>query len=273
MTGMHLGVIGYGNIAATLLGLLAEPGAPAVARMTVLVRPGRRAEAEAALADHPAEIEVVEHGADLLAARPDLAVECAGHACVAAQVPGLLSAGIDTVIVSVGALSDDALRAELEAAARRGGARAILPAGAVGGIDVLAAIAAAGPLQLTYRGIKPPRAWAGTPAEAALDLESLTEPATFFAGSAREAASAFPKNANVAATLALAGPGFAETRVELVADPGARGNIHAYDVASPVANLRVEIENLPSADNVKTSVATIYSVLREIRNRTEWMAI
>lgn len=270
---MHLAVIGYGNIAQTLLGCLAEPDAPRLARLSLLVRPGRAEATRAALDGHPTPVQVVEDVAALVAARPDLAVECAGHSGVADHVSALLQAGVDTVVVSVGALSDDGLRDALNTAAETGGARVILPAGAVGGIDLLSAIAAAGPVQVTYRGTKPPMAWAGTPAEDTLDLAGLCDSNTFFTGSAREAAQSYPKNANVAATLALAGAGFEATRVELIADPAASGNIHAYNVASPVANVRVEIENLPSAGNVKTSVSTIYSLLREIRNRTQWMAI
>jgi aspartate dehydrogenase len=270
---MHLGLIGYGNIAETLLGFLAEPGAPEVTRVTLLVRAGRAEAVRAALAGHPAAIAVVEDAAALIAAAPDLVVEAAGHSGVAEHVPACLEAGFDVVVVSVGALADDALAARLDAAARKGGARVILPAGAVGGIDLVSALSAAGDLQLTYRGTKPPAAWAGTPAEAALDLAALTEATTFFTGSAREAAARYPRNANVAATLALAGPGLDATRVELVADPAAPGNLHGYELASPAARVRVEIENLPSTGNVKTSVSTIYSVLREIRNRIGPMVI
>jgi aspartate dehydrogenase len=126
---------------------------------------------------------------------------------------------------------------------------------------------------VTYHGIKPPKAWAGTPAEQLCDLGRLTERTVFFRGTAREAARDFPRNANVAATLALAGAGFEATRVELVADPAAPGNVHSYDVRSKVAKFRVEIENLPSSGNVKTSVSTVYSVLREIRNRMESVVI
>jgi len=260
---MHLGLIGFGSIGETLMQFLAEPGAPAVNRVTVLVRAGRGA----GLSPHPAEIAVVEDTDAFVRSGPDLVVEAAGHSGVSEHVPACLEAGIDVVVVSVGALADDALAARLDAAARKGGARYILPAGAVGGIDLVSALSAAGNLELTYRGTKPPAAWAGTPAEAVLDLGALTEARMFFTGTAREAASTYPKNANAAATLALAGPGLDATRVELVADPAAPGNLHGYELVSPAARVRVEIENLPSSGNVKTSVSTIYSVLREIRNR------
>ncbi|MZR14796.1 aspartate dehydrogenase [Maritimibacter sp. DP07] len=270
---MHLGLIGCGNIVKTLLGFLDAPDAPAVERITLLVRNGQCDRAHDEIAAIVPEARIVEETSDLIAAAPDLVVEAAGHAGVLEHVAPCLEAGFDVVVVSVGALAETALADRLERAARAGGARIILPAGAVGGIDIVSALSVSGDVTLTYRGTKPPGAWAGTPASDTLDLDGLSAAAVFFSGTAREAASQFPKNANVAATLALAGPGLDRTRVELVADPTASGNLHAYELTSPAAKVRVEIENLPSTGNAKTSVATIYSVLREIRNRIGPMVI
>lgn len=274
---MRLGLIGFGNIAVTLFGLLAETLDAPLEQLTVLCLPETVDETTARLAGEFAnlalETAVVTDAGALLGQRPDLVVECAGHAAVVAHVPPVLRAGIDVVIVSIGALADAELHQNLRSAAAEGRARLILPAGAVGGIDLLAAIGRAGGLEVRYRGSKPPLAWSGTPAEAIIDLGALQEPRTFFSGTAREAARDYPKNANVAATLALAGAGFEATHVELVADPAAPGNVHEYSVVSPLAKYTMRIENLPSAANAKTSVSTVYSVLREIRNRIGPVAI
>lgn len=263
---MHLGIIGYGNIARTLIQLLEEEP---VQRITVLVRQSSRNRTAEELRSCPAamRIEVTTTVEDLVRGKPDLVVECAGQEAVAKLVPPVLRAGIATIAVSIGALADDDIASKLRETAVAGDTKLILLAGAIGGIDLLAAIAPAGDITVTYRGTKPPAAWKGTPAEAILDLNAMTEPSVFFSGSAREAARTYPKNANVAATLALAGPGFEATMVELVADPAALGNQHAYEVQSPLCRYSVEIENKASGGNVKTSVATVYSVLREI-NRT-----
>ncbi|EKF18477.1 aspartate dehydrogenase [Nitratireductor pacificus] len=274
---MRLGLIGFGNIALTLLGQLAETLDTPLEHLVVLSLPELAGDTEARLKGEFAgvarEAVVVTDAQALLSHRPGLVVECAGHAAVVAHVPAVLRNGTEVVIVSIGALSDANLETELRAAAIEGGTRLILPAGAVGGIDLLAALGAAGGLEVRYRGSKPPLAWSGTPAENTLDLGTLKEAATFFTGTAREAARDFPKNANVAATLALAGAGFEATRVELTADPAAPGNVHEYSVVSPLAKYTMRIENLPSAGNAKTSVSTVYSVLREIRNRIGPVAI
>lgn len=266
---MRLGVIGYGNIGQALVGELAR--APRLGHLCVLARPAAVAGVREHLAGPAAgvarEWSVVSDAEALLAREPDFVVECAGHEAVAAHAPAILRAGIDVAVVSVGALADAALEAELRLAAGEGGSRIVLPAGAIGGIDLLSALAAAGGLAVTYRGSKPPAAWAGTPAARTHDLAALSEATVIFSGNAREAAMAFPKNANVAAALALAGAGFEATRVELVADPAAAGNVHEYSVVSPLASYSIRIEGAPSQGNARTSASTVFSVLREIRNR------
>jgi aspartate dehydrogenase len=271
---MHLGLIGYGSIGHELLGLLAGLEIP---RISLLVREGRENVARARLLDaHPALADRVTVGSDLAAflqEGPDVVVEVAGHEAVQCHAVTVLASGTDLVLVSIGALADPALHAALQAAAASSGARLILPAGAVGGIDILAALAPAGDLRVRYTGVKPPRAWAGTPVAATQDLSKLDQPLNFFHGTAREAAAAYPKNANVAATLALAGAGFDATEVTLVADPAATGNSHHFEVVSPLATVSVQISNRASGGNAKTSLATVYSVLREVKNRLGPVAI
>ncbi len=274
---MRLGLIGYGNIGRSLVEQLVEARLPKLEHLTVLCLPQEESETHTVLGEtckgSSMATEVVIGIGGLLAAHPDLVVECAGHQAAIAFVPTLLEAGIEVVVVSVGALADRKLEEALHAAAEKGNTRFILPAGAVGGIDLLSAVSAAGGCEVSYRGTKPPKAWTGTPAAEILDLNGLKTATTFFTGDARRAAREYPKNANVAATLALAGAGFEATQVELVADPAAPGNIHEYRVTSPLATYSIRIENRASAGNVKTSASTIFSVLREIRNRVSARAI
>ena len=104
---MRLGLIGYGNIARTLAVYLG-PSSGIVA-VTVLVRPGREADAPISFADGAIPVSAVTDVEALLAASPDFIVECAGHSAVEAFVPPLLRAGLDVVVVSIGALADEAL--------------------------------------------------------------------------------------------------------------------------------------------------------------------
>lgn len=245
MTAPLIASIGYGAMARALgagLGANSE-----TLRLTgALMRSGRTA-------DVPDNMTVWADVQEMIAAKPDLVVECASHSAVRDTVPALLEANIDVVIVSIGALADADLRARIDAAAQSGEARAIVVSGAIGGLDVLRAAKLAGLDRVTYHGRKPPAAWKGTPAEDILDLDALQDPTVFFEGNAEQAAVQYPKNANVTAAVALAGVGFTETTVKLVADPGQSTNSHGLEAVGAFGRLRVTLDNNPLPANPKTS--------------------
>ena len=75
-------------------------------------------------------------------------------------------------------------------------------------MDALSAARAEGLDDVTYISRKPPLSWTGTHAERSFDLESITQAVVIYEGTAPGGREAIPKNANVAATIALAGLGF-----------------------------------------------------------------
>lgn len=208
-----IALIGYGAI-----GRVVAAEVPVAA---VLVRPGRAQAAEAALP----EVATVESVEELSRIGPKVVVECAGQEAVAEHGEAVLARGMDLMVISTGAFADEALFDRLCETAARAGSRILVPAGATAGLDGLLALRAGGLDSVLYVSSKPPRSWLGTPAEEACDLGSLTEPTVIYSGPAADAARLFPKNANLAVTVALAGLGLHETRVELVADPNLTGNV------------------------------------------------
>ena len=268
---IRLGIIGFGNISTTLLTLLKDVLENPLEHLTIVCRPEYNSQVNQIMRedfnDVALENSITSNIETLINNKPDLVVECAGHDAVTEHIAQVLSAGFDTVVASVGALADAALADSLYDAAHKGKARLIIPAGAIGGVDLLASLKKHGKLEVSYRGIKPPAAWSGTLAAKLMNLDHLSEETVIFSGSAREAASNYPKNANVAATIALAGAGFEATKTELVADPNATGNIHEYSVDCPLAHYTLRVESQPSPGNAKTSMTTAYSVMREITNR------
>lgn len=211
--------------------------------------------------------------AELIRSAPDIVVECAGHHAVDVYGELVLSAGADLLLVSVGALADAARYDRLRQAAQRSGRQVLLASGAIGGLDILGAARRAGLDFVQYRARKPPAAWRETAAEARLNLDALSEPAVFFSGSARMAALAYPKNANVAATIALAGIGFDDTLVELIADPAVAGNVHEIEANGVSGRISIRIEGLASLNNPKTSMVTAYSLASELFKRRALMVI
>lgn len=269
MTLGHVALIGYGAIARDLIDILAAQD-PAPKRFSLLVRPGNEAATQTLAGSG---VFVTSSIDALLAAAPDVVVECAGHQALAMFGATVLAHGTDLVVASVGALADQGLAASLSAAAGAKGAQCVVPAGAIGGIDALGAARLAGLSSVVYTATKPPQAWFGTPAEAVADLAGLTAPCIVFEGSARDAARLFPKNANVAATLALAGMGMDETRVRLVADPATTENTHAFSVVSAALAFSMQLVGAPSPRNPKTSRSTAFSLARAVLNRRAAISI
>ncbi|MBE0455224.1 MAG: aspartate dehydrogenase [Roseovarius sp.] len=252
---MKIGLIGEGAIGRYVAQTLsAEKAGPHV----TLVRPARLNETQglqrvARVADLPDDI--------------DLMIDCAGHAALMCHGPAILERGMDLITVSVGALADRKLEQELTRAAKAGGAQLHLASGAIGALDCLQAAKVGGLTAVTYTGRKPPAGWRGSMAEEHLDLTRLKASTTHFEGSARQAAVDYPKNANVAAAVAIAGLGFDQTSVKLIADPSVTANIHEIEATGSFGSFSFRIEGKTLPDNPRSSALAAMSVIAAIRRR------
>ncbi len=243
----RIAVIGYGAVARDLVAaLLARPGQGYA--VGIVLAPG-----SPSLARLPDACTPLLDDAAFTAFAPELVVEAAGHGAVRERLPRYLAQGLPVLVSSIGALHDAALFTELVATARAAGGRILLPSGALGGLDYVRAVRHAETLSLRYESRKPPAAWSAELTALGHDPATLEAPVTLFEGTAREAAATYPQNLNVAAALALAGPGFEATAVAVICDPAARGNSHVVMAESEFGTMKIEIANRPAPDNPKTS--------------------
>lgn len=266
-----VGLIGCGAIGRKVVELIRRDGAAhGVALGAVLVKPARVAEVRALVA---ADTRVVTDVAALIAAAPDQIAECTGHGGLIAMGPEILRCGVGLSVISIGALADPLVERALRDAAERSGARLTLPAGAVGGLDVIAAARLGGLERVVYTARKKPLGWKGTKAESLVDLDKLTSATVFWRGKARQAAQDFPQNANVAAAIGLAGIGLDATEVELTADPMAPGNEHRIVAEGAFGRAQFVIQGRTLPDNPKTSMLAALSLARALLDVGQRVAV
>ncbi|HEY6643927.1 aspartate dehydrogenase [Povalibacter sp.] len=260
---LRIALIGWGAINRRVAELLSLRSSDAVSIVAI----GKRDTASVASA--PANARIVTTPEELAAFDLDLVVEAASREAVDIWGESALRTASALVVTSTSAFCDTSLLDRLVRVAEAHGSQLIVPPGALAGIDALSAASALPLDSVVHRIVKPPAAWRGTAAESLIALDRLTHAVTFYSGTAREAATLFPKNANVTVIAALAGIGLDRTRVELAADPDVRDNVHMLSVAGAFGRLEIRIENRPLAANPKSSEMAALSLVRIVENRAK----
>lgn len=185
----------------------------------------------------------------------DFVFEAASQQAVYQYAELVLNAKKDLVIMSIGALFDDEFREKLIKIAKENKRKIYLPSGAVAGIDGIKAARIGGLDEVTLVTTKSPESLG----------QHLNKRMVLFEGNARDAVKKFPRNINVAACLSLAGMGFDETRVKIVADPVIKYNNHKILAHGKFGRLRAEVENLPNPNNPSTSYLASLSAIAVIK--------
>jgi len=257
--GAPIGIIGYGAIGRDLADRLLRSGHP----VTVLLRTESTSN-DVVLA----AIRTVHTVDDLIDTRPALVVEAAGPAALETLAPVLLSAGINVVAASTGALGDPAVFERLATGARSGASRLVVPAGALGGLDYLAALHDSADARVRYTSRKPPAAWRAELVAAGHDPATLSSEVLLFEGTAAEAARLYPRNLNAGLTVALAAAP-APVTVRVVADPAVEFNTHEIEAESDLGTASLCFANRPSPVNPKTSALTAASLAAAVRRLLE----
>ncbi len=247
---LRAAMIGLGTIGLNTVRLLQADGAMTVEIVGALVRDSARPRA----VDTP----VVTTLHDLLALRPDVVVEVAGHDGLRQHGPAVLRAGFNLIAVSVGVLAHPEVYDELLAAAEEGGTQMKVASGAVGALDAIAAAKRGGLERVTHTVRKPPRTLFGP------DSEPLSDPQTVFTGNAREAAIKYPESVNVTAAVSLAGLGLDRTEVRIIADPGVDRNQHEIAAEGAFGRLRFEVQGIPTDENPRTGRLVAMSIVNTL---------
>lgn len=196
----------------------------------------------------------------------DVMVEAATQEAVRERVPGVLESGVDVILLSVGALADAAVRTGL--LRRRPGRGLLIPCtGAIGGLDQVRALRAAGPLrEVSLESRKLPatliQPWMPPDLQAA--LRAGDEEIVLAQGPAGEVARRFPASANVAASLALAADAWDIATARVIADPAATRTRHEIHAVGEIGEVRTVVSNAPSPERPRSSAVVAWAALRAL---------
>jgi aspartate dehydrogenase len=196
-----------------------------------------------------ADVEVVRGLEEMLRIKPAVIVEAASQQAVKEYLPRILAENVELIVMSVGALLEIDVRSR----------KIHVPSGAIGGLDAVSSAALAGIDEVTLTTRKNPQT---------LDLKNDQGEKIAYDGYAEEAVRLFPREMNVAATLALAVRP-KKVMVKVIADPTVNRNIHEVKVAWKHGDMLLRFENDPHPDNPRTSALAAWSAIELLRQLLE----
>lgn len=191
---------------------------------------------------------VVANLDEMLRLYPAVIVEAASQEAAREYISTIVGNNIELIVMSVGALLDSQLKSS----------RIHIPSGAIGGLDAISSAALAGIKDVILTTRKNPMT---------LDMDNQQEKLVY-EGSAQEAVRRFPKEMNVAATLALITPP-ERLLVRVISDPKTSRNIHEITVKWAHGDMFFIFANDPHPDNPKTSALAAWSAIKLLKDLLE----
>jgi aspartate dehydrogenase len=192
--------------------------------------------------------KIVDNIDALIAQKPKVIIEAASQQAITEYFNKLLTADVDIIVMSTGALLK----------LGTGSSRVHFPSGAIGGLDALSSTTLAGINEITLTTSKPPKAFG----------KDNTEELIIYEGYAAEAAQRFPREMNVAATLALTVKPV-KVKVQIVSDPKVKRNTHIINMKWSYGEMCLQFANDPHPDNPHTSALAAWSAIKLLKTLLE----
>jgi aspartate dehydrogenase len=187
---------------------------------------------------------VAESLDELIKLKPTVMVEAASQQAARDIIPKAISGNVELIVMSVGALLGMNVRSS----------KIHISSGAIGGLDAISSADLAGVDEVVLTTRKNPRV---------LDLDNQAEKLVY-EGGAEEAARRFPREMNVAATLALTVEP-EKVRVQVISDPKVQKNVHEIRVKWKYGDMFLRFSNDPHPENPKTSALSAWSAIRLLK--------
>jgi aspartate dehydrogenase len=191
---------------------------------------------------------VVTNLDEMLKLCPAVIVEAASQQAVREYIRPIVEKNIELIVMSVGALLDPKLRSK----------RIHTTSGAIGGLDAISGAGLAGIKDVILTTRKNPRT---------LDMDNQQE-RLVFEGDPYEAVRRFPREMNVAATLALTVQP-EKILVRVISDPKVSRNVHEITVKWKHGDIFMKFANDPHPENPKTSALAAWSAIKLLKDILE----
>lgn len=183
-----------------------------------------------------------------------------------------IESGRDIMIMSVGGMLEAEDIFDLAREMKR---NIYFPSGAICGLDAVKAAALSKIDKITLTTRKPPAGLIGNPylLKSNINLDRIQGETVVFEGSVDMAVKLFPQNINVAATLSLASGCKDKILVKIITSPEYTKNSHEILVEGDFGKIQSISENIPCADNPKTSFLAVLSAIATLKRILEVIKI
>jgi len=143
----------------------------------------------------------------------------------------------------------------------------LLPSGAIAGVDAIKAAGLLGIDTITLTTRKPPAGFEGNAYlhQKGINPSKVRKETVLFKGSVAAAVKHFPRNINVAATLALASQSPKKITVRIITSPKYTTNSHAIELTGKFGRIVTQTDNVVCPDNPKTSYLAVLSGLQTLK--------
>lgn len=185
---------------------------------------------------------------EMIKLRPTVIVEAASIQAARDYAGKIIGENVDLIVMSVGALLEMNLKSD----------RLHISSGAIGGLDAISSADLAGVEQVVLTSRKNPKV---------LGLDVQGEKLVY-EGNAQEAVRLFPREMNVAATLALTVQP-EKVRVKVISDQRVHRNTHEIKVKWKHGEMLLQFFNDPHPMNPKTSALSAWSAIRLLKQVLE----
>lgn len=144
----------------------------------------------------------------------------------------------------------------------------LIPSGAIAGLDAIKSANVGKIERITLTTRKPLSGFLNDPTlrKEGIDINHIKGEKTIFEGNVDEAVLKFPRNINVAATIALASQGKDKLVIRIITSPEYKRNSHEIEVIGDFGRIWTQTENVVSVDNPKTSLLAILSAISMLKN-------